>query len=433
MDGAVRAVELALAAGADDACAGLTRQRGREFDWRAGRLEKVQEDTSQRLSLALYVEGRFSTHASNDLDPQRLRAFLAEAVALTRLLEVDPHRHIPDPALYAQRSRADLELLDPVLEEFPAERGLELCRTLHDAAADHAAVVSAASRFWVSFGASARASSNGFADSEAGGSIGYGAEVSARDGASRVPEASRYVGARHLRDLADPEQVGREALRRVLARLGEQKLPSERTTMVLDPLAAASLLGRVLGVLSAGAVQQGRSYLAEKLGLQLAAPLLTLRDEPLLPRGLASRRYDSEGISSRSLPLIEQGVLANYYVDTYYGHKLGWAPTTGSRSNVCVELGSLGLAGLLRAAGSGFYVRSFLGGNANPTSGDFSFGFQGSRIENGELGAPVSEMNITGNFLELLPRLVAVGDDPDPSSSLRAPTLVFEGVTFSGR
>lgn len=430
---ACRAVEQALAAGADDAIAAVGRQRGLSFTWRDGRLEQVQEDTSRRLSLALYVDGRYSTHATNDLEPARLASFLAEAVSLTRLLEVDPHRRIPDPVLYAGRSDVDLELFDPKLVDLPRERCLELCRELHERASDDAAVVSATSTVSVNHGAGARASSNGFLGSEEGTALWYGADVTARDGETRRPEASRYVGARHLADMTLAAEVGDEARRRVLTRIGAAKLESARTTMVVDPGATGSLLGRVLGVLSAGAVQQGRSFLAGKQGERIAAELLTLVDEPLLVRGMASRHYDGEGIAARPMAVIERGVLANYYVDTYYGSKLGWTPTTGSRSNIVVAPGEHGLAQLVAAAGSGYCVQGWLGGNANPTTGDFSFGFQGRRIENGELGAPVSEMNVTGNYLELLQHLVAVGNDPEPWASLRAPTLVFEDVQFSGR
>lgn len=430
---ALGAVERARAAGADEAEAALARRRGRLFTWRDGRLEKVQEDNGQRLALSLYVDGRYSTHGTNDLDPARLEAFVAEAVALTRLLEVDPHRRIPDPALYAGRAELDLELSDPALLDLPREACLELCARLHGRAADHAAVVSATSTVAVGHGAGARASSNGFLGSEQGTSLWCGAQVTLRDGETRRPEAARYVGARHLSDLPEPEAVGDDALARALARLGSAKLESARTALVVEPGAAGGLLGRVLGVLGAGAVQQGRSYLAGRRGTAVASPLLALSDEPLLARGMASRRYDGEGLAARPLALVEDGVLANYYVDTYYGSKLGWAPTTGSSSNVIVRPGAGDLADLLARAGSGFCVRGWLGGNANPTTGDFSFGFQGHRIEGGRLGAPVSEMNVTGNYLELLARLVALGDDAEPWATLRAPSLLFEDVQFSGR
>ncbi|MBT4504757.1 MAG: TldD/PmbA family protein, partial [Gemmatimonadetes bacterium] len=178
---------------------------------------------------------------------------------------------------------------------------------------------------------------------------------------------------------------------------------------------------------------QNRSFLADKKDQQITSELLTIIDEPLLPRGLGSRRFDGEGISAKRMPICEKGVLRTYYVDTYYGRKLGWEPTTGGPSNIIVELGDKGLDELIADAGDGFYVDGWLGGNADPTTGDFSFGIRGHRIENGAKGAPITEMNITGNYLELLQNLVAVGNDPNPWSSFRTPTLVFENVEFSGQ
>ena len=77
-------------------------------------------------------------------------------------------------------------------------------------------------------------------------------------------------------------------------------------------------------------------------------------------------------------------------------------------------------------------VTGFLGGNSNGTTGDFSLGVQGFRIRRGQIAEPVGEMNISGNHLDFWKRLVAVGNDPWPYSSLRTPTLVFEGVQFAG-
>jgi PmbA protein len=147
---------------------------------------------------------------------------------------------------------------------------------------------------------------------------------------------------------------------------------------------------------------------------------------------MGSRLYDGEGISTTPRTIVENGVLQSYFVDTYYGRKMGWEPTSGSASNILFALGDTDRDGLLRGAQSGIYVESWLGGNANATTGDFSFGVRGRVIEGGELGAPVSEMNVTGNYLEILGRLSAVGNDPVPWSAFRAPTLVFDDVQFSG-
>ena len=147
---------------------------------------------------------------------------------------------------------------------------------------------------------------------------------------------------------------------------------------------------------------------------------------------MGSRLYDGEGIAARGRTIVEAGVLESFFVDTYYGRKLGWEPTSGSASNILFELGADDGTALIKAAGEGIYVESWLGGNANGTTGDFSFGVRGRLIEGGALAAPVSEMNVTGNYLDILQQLVAVGNDPVPWSAFRAPTLVLEDVQFSG-
>ena len=129
---------------------------------------------------------------------------------------------------------------------------------------------------------------------------------------------------------------------------------------------------------------------------------------------------------------MEDGVVKNIYVDTYYGRKAGMTPTTGSASNRRVAPGERSLDQLLADAGEGVYVTSWLGGNADATTGDFSLGLRGHMIENGKIGRPVGEMNVTGNLKDLFARLEAAGDDPYPYSATLAPSLVFGGVDFSG-
>ena len=148
--------------------------------------------------------------------------------------------------------------------------------------------------------------------------------------------------------------------------------------------------------------------------------------------GMGSELYDGEGIAARPRTVIEGGVLRTYFVDTYYGSKLDWEPTTGGSANIVFEHGERDLEGILAATQDGIHVTTWLGGNADMTTGDFSFGLRGFLVEGGEVVQPVSEMNITGNYGELLRRLCEVGNDPVPWSSFLSPTLVFEDVQFSG-
>jgi PmbA protein len=132
------------------------------------------------------------------------------------------------------------------------------------------------------------------------------------------------------------------------------------------------------------------------------------------------------------MSIVEAGVLKSYFIDTYYGKKLQMAPTTGGPSNIVWTLGDKDQAALLAAMKEGILVTGFLGGNSNGLTGDFSLGVQGFRVRGGKIAEPVGEMNISGNHLDLWKKLAAVGNDPYPYSSMKTPTLVFEGVQFAG-
>ncbi|MCO4770948.1 MAG: TldD/PmbA family protein [Deltaproteobacteria bacterium] len=430
------AVAMGLAAGADDVVASAGWGRSLEFQWRDDKVEKVQENTSKALRVALYVDGRFSSHGTNDLDPERLKHFVGEAVALTRAIEPDPFRKITPAELYANRPETELDLVDPNLtvdatDAMTREQRLDWIQRLHDAAHADESVISATSGMMDSHSLSARVTSNGFEGTMERTSLWFGAECTIQDGEKR-PEAWRWIGGLHRDGLQGPEEVGAECLRRALSRRGQRKAESRKATMIVDPESGAGLIGRIFGALSAGAIQQKRSFLADKKGQQIASKVLTLTDDPLIPRGMGSRLYDGEGISSKRRTILNEGVLESFFVDTYYGRKLGWEPTSGSASNILFEHGDKDRDGLIADVGEGILVTNWLGGNANSTTGDFSFGMRGHLIENGQIGDPVSEMNVTGNYLDLLQRLVTVGNDPVPWSAFRCPTLVFDGIEFSG-
>jgi PmbA protein len=240
------------------------------------------------------------------------------------------------------------------------------------------------------------------------------------------------VGGVYVDALPDATDVAATALERALQRLGTEKGPSVKTTMLVDARAAASLIGRLMGPANARSVQQGQSFWSELVGKQAFSDKLTISDDPLIPRGMGSRHYDGEGISSRHLPLVKEGVVQNLYVDTYHGRKAGMQPTTGRASNRVIEPGDHSLQALLNEVGSGVYVTSWLGGNADSTTGDFSLGLRGHMIDNGEIGRPVGEMNVTGNLRDLFNQLVLVGNDVYPYSTTLSPSLVFTDVDFSG-
>jgi PmbA protein len=429
---AAQAVAMLVEAGAGDAWADVDQIRNVEFSYRDGALETVKDTTSRQLAVKIYANDRYSSHQTTDLNPDRLKSFLREAVAITAALEPDVQRSVTPAELFGSRPMLDLDLVDNTIESLGREQRLAWCVELDGEARQHQRVISATSAVYDGTQSRASASSNGFSGMQMSTYCWFGANVTLRDRGDRRAADGFFAGSSHVGDLPDAAEVAKIALERALVRLDSEKGPTVKTTMVVDSRAAASLIGRLMGPAFARSVQQGRSFWAALVGQQAFSPMLTIVDDPLIVRGLASRYYDSEGISAKPLPIVEDGVVQNIYVDTYYGRKAGLAPTTGSPSNRRVRPGGQSLDELLRDTGDGIFVTSWLGGNADATTGDFSLGLRGHVIENGEIGRPVGEMNVTGNLKSLFSRLEAIGNDPYPYSTTLSPSLVFADVDFSG-
>ncbi len=429
---AVQAVEIARQSGVADAWATLTRSRDVEFEYRDGQLEKVKDTTSQGLALRIYADGRYSSHSTTDLNPDRLRDFVREAVAITRALEPDEYREITPAELFANRPTAELDLVDATVRSLDRDQRMAWCAALDAAARDHERVISATAGVYDGSVWTASASSNGFSGTQQSTYCWLGSEVTLRDQGDKRAADSFYAGGAHVTDLPDAASIGSEALERALVRLESRKGPTRKASMVVDARAAGSLIDRLLRPANARSVQQGQSFWAGRIGQPAFSKALGIVDDPLIPRGLASRHFDSEGISARVIPIVEAGTIRNLYVDTYYGRKGELTPTTGEPSNRRVTLGNQSLTELLAAVGDAIYVTSWLGGNADNTTGDFSLGLRGHVVEKGRIGAPVGEMNVTGNLIELFARLELVGNDVYPYASTLSPSLVFADVNFSG-
>jgi PmbA protein len=435
-DAAREAIRLAIRGGANEAAAAASRARHVELSWRDGRVETASESTTRGLGIDLYVDGRYASVSTSDLRPEAIERLVQDGVALTRALAPDPFRKLPDPALYEGRAEVALELFDPAHDRLDATARRQSAAAIEEAAravpgADRILSVSASvgdtSAERVFF------TSNGFEGARRGTDHGMSAEVSVADPDGRRPEDWDAASARFLSDLPAPGEIGRGAALRALSRIGSEKGDSAVTPVVVDARAAGRLVGALFGAISGSSLQQKRSFLEGMLGKSIGSDWLDVKDDPLVVRGHGSRLWDGEGIAARPFPVIEKGVLASYYVDTYYGRKLGIPPTTSRVSNLAWRLGSGGRDALLAGMGDGLLVTGFLGGNSNSTTGDFSLGVQGFRVRGGKLAGPVGEMNASGNHKDLWARLSGAGNDPYPYSAMRTPSLLFAGIQIAGK
>src|SRR5688572_12943596 len=429
------AIIIAKSAGAKDAAARAYRVRDVSLDYRDGKVEKISESTTRGVNIQLYVDGRFSSASTSDLRPDALKTFITDSIALAKSISPDPFRALPDPALYKGQSDTNLQLEDPKYLGVTADEGRAVAKVMHDASRTvkgNEAILSVTSSFSSNLVENWMVTSNGFSGANRGTSFFISTGVSAKDADGRRPEEYDYAGSRFWAGVPNPAKIGTSAAQRTLMRLGSKKGETMAMNVVVDNRAAGRLIGMLAGPLSAGALQQKRSFLEGKLGQPILSPLVSITDDPLVPKAFGSRKFDMEGIAAKPRVVIENGVLKSYYIDTYYGRKLKMEPTSGGPSNLTWKLGSKSQRELLADIKDGLLITSFIGGNSNGGTGDFSVGVVGFRVRNGQIAEPVAEMNLSGNHLEFWKKLIAIGNDPFPYSSLRTPTLVFENVSVAG-
>jgi PmbA protein len=447
-DVAQLAVELARKAGADDAEVLVRDGSELTAKVRLGEPELVQEAGSRALGLRVLRGGRRAVTFTSDLRRDALEALCAETVTLADLAEPDEYAQPPDPALLAT-AVPDLDLYDAAIAEVDAAWALRQAIAGEAAARGYdKRVTNSEGATWSRvLGATAFATSGGFVGGYRGSYASLVVEPLCDDTTDATNPKKRngywWSASRFLAEIEPAEAIGLEAARRTVATIGARKVETQECPIVFDPEVSRSIVGTVFSVANGSAFWRKSSYLAGKEGEVVASPLVTIVDDPLIPRAPGSRPFDGDGLPTRRNSVVDKGVLGPVLCDVYSARKLG-RQSTGSAgrgiggnpgpttSNLVMQSGGMKRDELLRDTRRGLYVTSLMGFGFNPVTGDFSRGAQGFWIENGELTFPVSEVTIAANFDEILKRIDAVADDLQLRSATAAPTFRVSHMTLAG-
>jgi len=442
------AVELAKKAGADDAEVLVRDGSELTAKIRLGEPELVQEAGSRGLGLRVLKGGKRAVTYTSDLRREALEALCAETVTLADFAEPDEFSQPPDPSLLA-KSFPELDLYDPRVAEVDAAWALKQAIAGEAAARKHdKRVTNSEGATWSRvLGATAFATSGGFVGGYRGSYASLVVEPLCDDTTDPTTPKKRngywWTASRFLAELEDAEAVGIEAARRTVATLGSRKVDTQECAIVFDPEVSRSIVGTIFSVANGSSFWRKSSYLVGKEGELIASPLVTIVDDPLIPRAPGSKPFDGDGLPTRKNSVVDKGVLSPVLCDVYSARKLG-RQSTGSAgrgiggnpgpttSNLVMQAGTMKRDALIRDTQRGLYVTSLMGFGFNPITGDFSRGAQGFWIEGGELTFPVSEITIAANFDEILKRIDAVADDLELRTSTAAPTFRVSHMTLAG-
>jgi len=406
-------------------------------------VETVKNSQGKRLGLRVCLDRRSATTSTSDFSPESVSQLLDEAMAMAAATAEDPCGGLPEPEALAA-DLPELDLWDGEAGALPVPDRIGLATVAEAAAldADPRIKNSEGAEFGNDEARVLLANSHGFYGEYRRASVGLSVTpVASQDG--QMQRDSWYTVSRRLRELQGAEAVGREAARRALRRLGGRKVSTQRVPVVFDPDIAAGLLRSLCGAVSGSAIYRDASFLAGKLGEQIASPLLTVVDDGRMPGGLGSRPFDGEGVPTRRTVVIREGKLSSYLLDTYTGRKLGMA-STGNASRALSQPPSVGPTNLsilpgphppeeiIRSVPRGLYVTELIGFGVNLVTGDYSRGAVGLWIENGELAYPVDEITIAGNLKEMLRQIEMIGSDLEWRGTVASPTLKIAEMTVAG-
>ena len=437
----------AVSSGASAARVSLNKTVTDSYTILNGELDKVSHSADRSIYIYLFVDGRYGTFSTNRLEQSELEEFVVKAIEMVKMLGEDNCRRLPDPDRTAKDAITgrELGLFDDRYYSLDSEERLSNAMKLSKYASIREReqgfrLISEECEYSCTADDNYVADSNGFEGRHSETTFGTFSEMTIED-----PEGNKFSGywwqtcSRY--DETD-YKIGEKALQRAVSQIGPKKRRSGIYRMVVDSTVSSRLTSPLFTALNASSIQQKMSFLEDSMGKQLFPEGMTLMDLARTPGKNGSRLFDTEGTATKDAPIIEKGIVKQYFVNTYNSEKMGIPATVEDISRPCLmpfikgrdlqdAEKEVSLEDILKLAQNGILVTGFNGGNCNPVTGDFSYGIEGFAFSKGRITHPVREMLITGNILELWNSLIAAGTDARPSSRWQIPTLAFEGVAFS--
>lgn len=428
---AADAIGKARAAGADQAALSLSVEAGLSVNVRKGEVDTLEYTRDRGLSLTVYMQGRKGSASTADLSADSINKTLDHALAIARYTEADPAAGLADEDRLATEF-PDLDLWHP--------QPLDAEAAIVQATACEAAALEFDPRISNTEGASSNlgqgiaiyANSYGFLGREASTRCSLSASVIA--GSEDAMQRDYYYdSARAAADLRDAAEIGQEAARRTLARIGPKPIKTGEYPVIFTPEISRGFFAHLCSAASGGSLYRRASFLLDACGKQVLPDWLQAVEDPFMLRGTGSCSFDAEGVATKRQALVENGVLRRYLLGSYSARKLGLESTgnAGGMHNLLINSNAGDLQSLISTIKRGLLVTEVMGQGVNLITGDYSRGASGVWIENGEIAHPVHEITIAGHLPTLYRSIEAIGSDTDTRGNVRCGSIMVGKMTVA--
>ena len=423
-------IDLAKKLGATDSSIVVSNSISETVNFRNKKLDESNRSDNLGIGITTYIGKKKSSISSSNLLNDNLNILIEKCIESTKNTPEDEYNSLPDKDLLAKEVD-DLNLYDDT--HIKNENKIEYLSRLEVSASKDKKIVNTESSFTEDKSNFILANSDGFCKGYRTSSFIASSVTVAKDDKS-MERDYEYTNKCHLKDIIDAEELGRIAAEQTIRKLSPKKIGSEKIAIIFDKRIAKGILSTFASAISSSAISRGTSFLKDKINQKIFSNELNIFDKPDILKGLGSRSFDSEGVKTNTLKLVEQGVLRHYLVDTYNGKKLNLKSNgrCGGTSNLYFDNGNISYEDLLNSNSKCLYITETIGHGSNIVTGDYSVGATGFLIESGEFKYPINEITIAGNFNDMFQN-ITLANDLEFEYSTNSPTMMIEGMVVAGK
>ena len=426
------AIDTAQKAGAT-AEVGVTKVSGLSVSTRLQEIENVEFTNDGALGISVYLGQQKGNASTSDLSEEAIKNTVEAALAIAKYTSPDDCTGLADKELMAFEA-PDLELYHGASVD--VEQATKLALEAEKSALEYDAKIvnSNGASFNSHTGVRVYGNTHGMLQSYL--SSRYSLSCSVIGGElDQLENDYEYTVSREFDALSSADWVGQNCAKKVIARLNPQKLTTREVPVIFLNDVATGLISHLTGAISGGSLYRKSSFLLDHLGKQVLPDWFQISERPHLLKRLASTPFDSEGVRTQDLEIIQDGVLQTYLLTSYSGRKMGMQSTghAGGIHNWLVKPNLTGgLTALLRQMSTGLLVTDVMGQGVNIVTGDYSRGAAGFWVENGEIQYPVAEITIAGQLQDMLKNIIAVSDDIEHRSNIQTGSILLDKMKISG-
>ena len=424
-------IDLAKKIGATDSSVTVMHKISETVNFRNKKLDESDRSDNLGIILTTYIGKKKSSISSSNLNQDNIKNLVERCIDTTKITPEDEYNSLPDKELLAKESK-DLNLFDNT--HFENDKKIEYLKEVEESAFEEKKIINTESGFSETKTNFILANSDGFLNGHKSSNFYASCVTVAKDESNNMERDYEFTNTCHLVDMMKATEIGKIASKKTIEKLNPQKIESEKISIIFDKRISKGILNVLASAISSSSIARGTSFLKEKMNQKIFASSINVFDKPDIVKGLGSRYFDSEGVKTNELKLIDNGVLKHYLVDTYNGKKLNLRSNgrRGGTSNLYFDNGSISYKDLLKHNQRTLYITETIGHGSNLVTGDYSVGATGFMIENGIFKYPVSEITIAGNFKDIF-KNITLADDLEFKYSTNAPTILIEGMVVAGK